>query len=166
MNSKYLLSGAVILLAALCLIAYAIGHPAPATQLPSKTSTSTVEVNGFAYEIVTDSALQQLGLGGRTDIPQKYGMLFVFAHDDTYGFWMKDMLVPIDMIWLSDTGAILKIDSDIATSTYPSVFYPPQPVRYVLETRAGEAVREGWGIGTTLSIPSQNGESIPNAISP
>jgi len=156
MKSKYLLTGLAILLAALCLIAYVIGHPAPAAQMPSKTSTSTVEVSGFTYEIVTDSAAQQLGLGGRADIPEKYGMLFIFPHDDMYGFWMKDMLVPIDMVWLSDTGTILKIDSAIATSTYPNVFYPPQPVRYVLETRAGESQRQGWEVGTELSIPFTN----------
>jgi uncharacterized membrane protein (UPF0127 family) len=80
-------------------------------------------------------------------------MLFVFPKADTYGFWMKDMQVPIDIIWLSDQGRILGIEDSIAPSTYPTTFYPPSPVRYVLEVRAGLAREKGWESGTLLSLP-------------
>ncbi len=110
------------------------------------------------FEVVTSTSSQALGLGGRADVPQDYGMLFVFAKPDRYGFWMKDMLVPIDMIWLSDTGTILSIDSSVAPSTYPKSFYPPVPVRYVLETRAGEAARRGWRVGTYVDLPIPYGK--------
>lgn len=69
---------------------------------------------------------------------------------------MKDMLVPIDIIWLSDEGAILGIEEAVTPESYPDVFYPPSPVRYVLETRAGEARRMGWEAGTTIILPLQN----------
>ncbi|HVW71708.1 MAG TPA: DUF192 domain-containing protein [Candidatus Paceibacterota bacterium] len=146
----------VLLVLVGCLISYTKGHSVPTPQSTSKTSSTTLSVNGFQYEVVTTPAAQERGLGGRTDIPENYGMLFVFPEDASYGFWMKDMLAPIDMVWLSDKGTILKIDAEVATSSYPSVFYPPEPVRYVLETRAGESQRQGWEVGTQLSIPFTN----------
>ncbi len=106
------------------------------------------------FEIVTTDVAQERGLGGPADIPQNYGMLFVFPVAKQYGFWMKDMLTPIDMIWLSDTGKIIAIDASVSPATYPQAFYPPQPVRFVLETRAGEAARRGWTIGTDVHLPA------------
>ena len=50
------------------------------------------------FEVVTTQAAQERGLGGRATIPDNYGMLFVFPKADRYGFWMKDMLAPIDII--------------------------------------------------------------------
>jgi uncharacterized membrane protein (UPF0127 family) len=109
----------------------------------------------FQFETVTTPAAQAQGLGGRSVIPHDYGMLFVFNKPDRYGFWMKDMLVPIDIIWLSDSGAVLGIIGSLSPQTYPRVFYPPEPVRYVLETRAGEARAQGWSIGSVIVLPLQ-----------
>jgi uncharacterized membrane protein (UPF0127 family) len=80
-------------------------------------------------------------------------MLFVFPHDQEPGFWMKDMLTSIDMIWVTDSGIIVAIDSSVSPTTYPKSFYPPQPIRYVLETRAGFAQEKGWTIGTHVTLP-------------
>ena len=110
-------------------------------------------VNGIRYEVVTTQRAQELGLGGRTNLPDDYGMLFVFPNADKYGFWMKDMRVPIDIIWLSDTGAIISIDANVSPTTYPKAFYPPSPVRYVLETRAGLAMAKNWVVGSTVALP-------------
>ncbi len=79
-------------------------------------------------------------------------MLFVFPTDAPYGFWMKDMLVPIDMFWLNSQGQVVSIASNVATSTYPHVFYPTAPARYVLETAAGFANRYDIATGTSLQL--------------
>jgi uncharacterized membrane protein (UPF0127 family) len=118
--------------------------------------SALTDTGTFHFEIVNNAFDQAKGLGGRSDVPHDYGMLFVFKTDGRYGFWMKDMLVPIDIIWLSDNGTILGIEDSVAPSTYPTVFYPTQPVRYVLETRAGEARRLGWEVGTSLTLPLPN----------
>lgn len=107
----------------------------------------------FRFEIVSDQKLQAKGLSGRAEIPQNYGMLFVFAKKEKHGFWMKDMLAAIDIIWISDERVILKVDEDVSPATYPTVFDPPEPVRYVLETRAGEARRLGLTPGTKVNLP-------------
>ncbi|MCI0597492.1 DUF192 domain-containing protein [Candidatus Parcubacteria bacterium] len=93
------------------------------------------------------------GLSGREDVPEDYGMLFVFDTKGEYEFWMKDMLVSIDLIWLSDDGTIVGVEDSVFPETYPKLFAPPEPVRYVLETRAGLARAKGWEVGATLSLP-------------
>ena len=69
-----------------------------------KTPQSAVNVAEFGgvslrIDYATTQAERELGLGGRTSVPDNYGMLFAFPTDDYYGFWIKDMLVPLDMFW-------------------------------------------------------------------
>ena len=103
-------------------------------------------------DYATTTAARELGLGGRMSVPDGYGMLFVFPKTDFYGFWMKDTLVPLDMFWLDSKGQVLYIAADVATSTYPHVFYPSSPALYVLETAAGFARAHRVTIGTSLIL--------------
>jgi uncharacterized membrane protein (UPF0127 family) len=105
------------------------------------------------FEVVSTEAAQERGLGGRTSIPENYGMLFVFKQSSRVGFWMKDMQVPIDIVWLSDNGTIIGIEDSLSPDTYPQAFYPAQPVKLVLETKAGEMRRRGWSVGTKIPLP-------------
>lgn len=124
--------------------------PSPTEHLPRG------EFGGVSLriEFATTSAAREKGLGGRKVIPSDYGMLFVFPKDDYYGFWMKDTLVPLDMFWLDDKGQVVYTAQDVATSSYPNVFYPPVPARYVLETVAGFAAAHGIATGTPLMLQS------------
>lgn len=79
------------------------------------------------------------GLSGRKSLAANEGMLFIFPDDGIYGFWMKDMLFPIDIVWISADKRVVHVDSDVSPITYPRVFEPPLPVRYVLELPAGKA---------------------------
>ena len=124
--------------------------PAPVVY---ESSEALTETSSFEFEVVASPEARAQGLSGRTEVPSGYGMLFVFDVADRYGFWMKDMFVPIDIIWLANDGTILAIEKNVSPATYPKPFYPPQPVRLVLETRPGEAEAQGWGIGTRLTLP-------------
>jgi uncharacterized membrane protein (UPF0127 family) len=79
-------------------------------------------------------------------------MLFVFPKDDVYGFWMKDTLVPLDIFWLDAQGHVVSMAQDVATSSYPNVFYPTAPARYVLETAAGFARAHSVATGTPFRL--------------
>lgn len=149
MKKSVLIGGAVIILG-LFFVLYKMSYT------PSIKDT-TVSVGTMRFEIVTTAEAQERGLGGRSSIPSNYGMLFVFNTPDRYGFWMKDMLVPIDIIWLTKEGRVVAVDASISPATYPKPFYPPTPVSYVLETRAGFASEKGWGIGSTISLPPPYG---------
>lgn len=124
------------------------------TPVPSLQAQSTAEFGGVSLRI--DYALSEVtrerGLGGRTSIPNDYGMLFVFPKDDFYGFWMKDTLVPLDMFWLDSKGHVVYIAENVATSSFPHVFYPTEPARYVLETAAGFAKTHTITTGTPLLL--------------
>lgn len=127
-----------------------------------KTTPPVVPVAEFGgvslrIEYALTKAEQERGLGGRESIPSDYGMLFVFPKDDKYGFWMKDTLVPLDIFWIDAKGQVVSIARDVATSSYPNVFYPSVPARYVLETAAGFARDHTIATGTPLllkNIPS------------
>lgn len=103
-------------------------------------------------ESATTEAQRERGLAGRTSITDDYGMLFVFPEDGIYGFWMKDTLVPLDIFWLDGEGRVVSIAADVATSTYPHVFYPTAPARYVLETAAGFSKAHSIATGTKLLL--------------
>lgn len=141
--------GLLIAVAILGAVLFIYKTPAPvAEQAP------TAEFGGVSLRLdyATTTAARERGLGGRTSLPGDYGMLFVFPKDDRYGFWMKDTLVPLDMFWLDDKGQVVYIAQDVATSTYPSVFYPSAPARYVLETIAGFARAHSIATGTPLLL--------------
>jgi len=119
-----------------------------------RTETPSSQFGGVSLKIdyATTEIARERGLGGRKSIPSDYGMLFVFPKDDYYGFWMKDMLVPIDIFWLNDKGQVISISESVNVSSYPNVFYPTVPVRYVLETVAGFAREHSISIGTPLML--------------
>lgn len=92
---------------------------------------------------------QRKGLSGKISLPGEQGMLFIFSKPGMYGFWMKDMLFSIDMIWIQN-GKILTIEKDVAPEPYvknPKIFYPPTPVTEVLEVNAGFAKAKGFKEG-------------------
>lgn len=124
--------------------------------MPVAQTLPTAKFGGVSLRIeyATTSIEQEKGLSGRVSIPSNYGMLFVFPKDGYYGFWMKDMYIPIDIFWLNDKGQVISISQDIATSTYPHVFYSSIPAHYVLETIAGFAREHTIAIGTPLVLQS------------
>lgn len=76
------------------------------------------------------------GLSGRVSLGENEGLLFVFEKEGGYGFWMKDMNIPIDIAWLDKDKAIIHIENAVSPATYPQVFYPPSPSLYVLEANS------------------------------
>lgn len=116
---------------------------------PATTQFGGVSLN---IDYATTTASRERGLGGRTSIPSDYGMLFIFLKPDRYGFWMKNTLVPLDMFWLDGKGQVIWMAQNVATSSYPNVFYPNAPARYVLETAAGFAREHAIATGTPLML--------------
>lgn len=124
------------------------------TQAPVTDPGVWAEFGGVSLriEFATTSAARERGLGGREYIPEDYGMLFGFPTENRYGFWMKGMLVPIDIFWLDAQGHVVSLAERVATSTYPNVFYPTTAGQYVLETTAGFAAAHRIATGTQLML--------------
>lgn len=152
MKRNALIAGLVALvILGVALVSYVLSAKQPVSD--SVSDTALTRVGDLEIEIAADRDSRERGLSGRTNVPDDYGMLFVFDEPQQPGFWMKDMLVSIDMIWISDNGTIVGIEHAVSPATFPSVFYPPVPVRYVLETRVGYAKDQGWEVGTQLPLP-------------
>lgn len=92
------------------------------------------------------------GLSGLTELSDGEGMLFVFDKSDKYGFWMKDMFFSIDILWIDEEGKVVHIKENATPESYPEVFKPDIPARFVLEVKAGFVKEEEIGLGTELFI--------------
>lgn len=102
----------------------------------------------FYIEEVTDDESRQHGLSGRSSLCDNCGMLFVFPKIDKYGFWMKDMHFPLDIIWIRDN-KIVEIKED-ASQNSKETFYPSEGIDKVLEINANETRNCNIKIGDEL----------------
>lgn len=151
--SRYFYVGLFAALLVIIVGVLAYRTPTPQVELAA-SMLPTVKFGGVSLRIeyATTTAARERGLGGRESLPSNYGMLFVFPKDSFYGFWMKDTRVPLDMFWLDAQGHVVSIVRNVATSSYPDVFYPTAPARYVLETAAGFAEVHHIVTGTPLLL--------------
>jgi uncharacterized membrane protein (UPF0127 family) len=115
----------------------------------------TVDLTGFRLEIADTDAIRQRGLSGHEPLSVEEGMLFVFPEAGIYPFWMKEMLFPIDILWLRDGRVV-----DIATlqpptdgSLVPETHVPHAKANQVLEINAGRAKQLGIEEGSFLILP-------------
>jgi len=105
-------------------------------------------------EVAATPALRQQGLSGHAPLQENEGMLFVYQEDEDgmQGFWMKDMLFPIDIIWIDTEGRVITIAKNIQPESYPEVFYPARAAQYVLEVQAGFADAHAIAEGTKVVV--------------
>jgi uncharacterized membrane protein (UPF0127 family) len=92
----------------------------------------------YAELAVTDQE-RQLGLMYRESINPDQGMLFVFEKEGIYSFWMKNMKICIDIIWLDKDKRIIHIEKNVPpckTEDCPS-YTPAALSKYVLEIKSG-----------------------------
>lgn len=131
-------------------------EPAPTLSSESEPASvvPAVIVRGtrLLVEIASTPAQRTLGLSGRTSLSEGAGLLFIFPDDDRWGFWMKDMRFPIDIIWIDRNKRIVHIENNVLPESYPRVFLPAAAARYVLETNAGVSERSGWRVGDAVEI--------------
>lgn len=92
------------------------------------------------------------GLSGLPALDPKMGMFFLFDRADYHAFWMPDMRFPIDIVWIGEDWRIVDITPLVAPETYPELFRPKAPARYVLEINAGKALEWGLLVGDAVSL--------------
>ncbi len=125
---------------------------------PAETYTGPIAVLPDGYqvriELATDDDTRERGLMFRDRVPAGTGMLFMFTQAGEYPFWMKNTLVPLDMIWLDDQRKVVHVASNVPPcKADPCPSYPPNATaKYVLELGAGEAARHRVVNGATLAF--------------
>ncbi len=95
------------------------------------------------------------GLSGRASMKRGHGMFFVFPQESVHEMWMKEMLFPLDVVWLDSQMQVVNINWDCRPcrpggpcSTYSS----GAPARYAIELNAGDAETLGFYEGLAVGV--------------
>lgn len=94
----------------------------------------------FTVEMATTWPQQETGLMFRKSVAPNAGMLFDFGKEQETAFWMKNTLIPLDMLFIKANGTIARIAANakpLSEESIPSY----EPVRAVLEIAGGRAVQ-------------------------
>ena len=136
----------------------------PVTPTPSPTSTlassetfvpphpiagvgdvreALVEGRVFQLEVARTREERAQGLMGRSSLPEDAAMLFVYDAEDALVFWMKDTLIPLDVLFLDSDGIVVNVQTmrpqPDATDATLTRYYAAAPARYAVEINAGLA---------------------------
>jgi uncharacterized membrane protein (UPF0127 family) len=102
-------------------------------------------------EVASTPAAMERGLMYRTSLPDDAGMLFVFPQDDDHSFWMKNTLIPLDMLFIARDGRIVGIHPNAVPLSTAQISVGT-PSAFVLEVNGGWAARHGVRTGDRLEV--------------
>ena len=132
----------------------ATGHGSDVEQkLPSHV-TLRVAGKNIVAEVANTPQKRSRGLMFVESLPENEGMFFIFETEDYHSFWMKNTLIPLDIVWLDREFTV----ADISAETPPCItadcptYSPDSKAIYVLELNGGWASKNNLNIGDTLSI--------------
>ena len=103
----------------------------------------------FTVEVAETSAQQERGLMFRRHLGPDRGMLFDFHAPQTVSFWMKNTLIPLDIIFINPDGRIEAIAAN-AKPLSEDLIPSGGPILAVLELRGGRAAEIGAQIGDSV----------------
>jgi len=129
--TTYILIGGLVLLLVALVASYIATSFKPSVEL---------RIGGGVYHLqVADTHEERVqGLSGVKKLSPDGGLLMKFETDDKWGIWMKDMEVPIDIIWLDKNKKVVYIVKNVSPElSTDTVFRPKHPARYVIELPAG-----------------------------
>ena len=125
-----------------------------------KTTNPTLETiklslksKEYQIEIARTSPQKAAGLSNRPSLCPNCGMIFLFDKDTSLPFWMKDTLIPLDMIWINSKGEV----TDIITATdikSLKILQNTKPAKYVIELNANDAQKIGLNVGDIIKLPN------------
>ena len=99
----------------------------------------TIGEQSFLCEIAVNESQRKEGLMFQKSLPQNTGMLFDLGEERKTGFWMKNTLIPLDIIWISKEKKVLSvIQANPCESEYCEIFQEEAPARWILEINAAE----------------------------
>jgi uncharacterized membrane protein (UPF0127 family) len=116
--------------------------PQPAVRFETSRGPWVVQV-----ELARTDAQRTRGLMFRQDLPRDHGMLFLFDETAEHPFWMRNTLIPLDLIYLGDDRGVV----GVVPNAEPRTEVPRtvgKPSRYVVEVGGGEAAAHAVGPGT------------------
>ncbi len=130
-------------------------HEAPHAAAAPPLETGQVVIDGrvtIDVEVARSPRAQAKGLAGRSSLKKGTGMVFPYDASGRRAFWMKGMLIPIDIIWIRK-GAIVAIDGDLPPpSSDGALPVYSRSADLVLEVPAGYAAEMGIRVGHSVAL--------------
>lgn len=121
--------------------------------------------DGFAVDLELALTPEEIsrGLMFRPVLPENRGMLFLFDQPRLPSFWMKNTLIPLDLVFLDGAGTVVDVIADVQPcAADPCPNYPPSsPVRAVLEIGAGVAALHSLEVGSMIIFDRVPGYPVP-----
>ena len=105
----------------------------------------------LAVEIADNSTLRTRGLMWRSDVPDGTGMLFIFPNEVVQSFWMRNTLIPLDILFVDRTGKVVGVVQWAEPKTLTSRTVG-KPSMYVLEVPGGWASRNSVQAGARVDL--------------
>ncbi|NCO21269.1 MAG: DUF192 domain-containing protein [Rhodobacterales bacterium] len=106
----------------------------------------------FAVEVADDAAERSQGLMNRAEMGQSHGMLFVYDRPQAVSFWMRNTLIPLDMIFMDGTGTVTRVHEN-AVPLDETPIAGGDNVQLVLEINGGLARGLGIVPGSQMRHP-------------
>ncbi|MEA2098258.1 MAG: DUF192 domain-containing protein [Patescibacteria group bacterium] len=112
-------------------------------------SQACIKNKCFKVETAVTAQEQKMGLMNREFLALDSGMLFVFEKEDIHNFWMKNTLIPLDIIWIDKDNKVIfiKENAEPCKTEKCELFEPDKKSKYVLEINGGLAEKIGFKIG-------------------
>ena len=110
----------------------------------------------FFLEVANSAEERAVGLMGRESMGRDRGMLFVFSAEQVLGFWMKNTLIPLDIIFIDSDLSVVDVQTmrpehEIAPDPLPT-YYSAAPALYAIEINEGVAAECGIEPGVTVEL--------------
>jgi hypothetical protein len=142
---------------ALALLACAGKPQPPEAPRPPSPRVVVVAADGSRHPVTVEVARtdeeHERGLMFRKELAEDAGMLFVFPEAAPRTFWMKNTLLPLDMIFIDEAGVVAGVVRDAEPLTLaPRSPGPDVAARWVLEVRGGWAARHGVAPGARVRL--------------
>lgn len=130
----------------------------------SRPSPTPVPVSGpravmpsgtvYRLEIARTPEEQAEGLMYRESLSPRAGMLFLFGDGAVHSFWMKNTMIPLDIIWMDESGRVRFVSANTPPCrSDPCPTYGPQEAApIVLEIAGGLAAKEGVSVGSRIKL--------------
>jgi uncharacterized protein len=120
--------------------------------------TMTINASGgrkveVRVEVADTEPERELGLMGRTALPEDRGMLFVFDREQELTFWMKDTLIPLSVAFMDSEGRIVDIQDMKPLDDDPPHYVSAEPSQYALEVNQGFFEEHGIKVGDSAELP-------------
>jgi uncharacterized membrane protein (UPF0127 family) len=169
-DKKMLYAGLILLTIAFGILVYFSRNRQSAVELKEKLSVQEKKIikdivvggNTITVEVANSRHKKQRGLMFRKELPENEGMLFLFGLEGYYTFWMKNTLIPLDVIWINSDLEIIHIEKNLPSCIQdPCDSYTPGgPARYVIEVNGGWVDRNNVTLGNKVEIDSETHEEL------